>query len=113
MHASLRIITELPLRELWDDRGPVAARRSRDVSAADLRDLLQRGPVRFVIANVGTKPVWIPEAECFAFWKGEVRARLAEPEQCVVLEKMPDEYCYFASEWVTEGSPVVVLQVCH
>ena len=113
MHASLRIISELPLRELWDDRGPVAARRSRDLSATDVRDLLRRGPVSFVIADVGTKPVWIPPAECFAFWKGEVLPHLAEPAQGVMLEEMPGEYCYFASEWEAEGSPVVVLQVCH
>ena len=113
MHVSQRIITELPLRELWDNRAPGAARRSRDLSATDVRDLLRRGPVSFVIADVGTKPVWITPAECFAFWKGEVLPHLAEPAHGVMLEEMPGEYCYFASEWETEWSPVVVLQVCH
>src|SRR5438552_1682533 len=113
MQASQRIVTELPLRELWDDSGPVAARRSRDLSAADLRELLRQGPLRFVVANVGAKPKWIAQSDCFKFWKREVQPRLAEPDQRVVLEDFPDEYCYFGAEWEADGPPIVVLQLCH
>lgn len=114
MHSSQRIITALPLRELWDDRGPVEARRSRDLSAADIRDLLGRGPVRFVIADVGVKPAWIPVDECFRFWRTEVRARVADPGRQSVLAEFPGGTYYFASDWLTaDGPPVVVLEKCH
>lgn len=113
MQSSQRIITNLPLQELWDDSGPVAARRSRNLSATELRDLLRSGPVRFVVADVGFKPRWVPQSDCFAFWKNKVQPRLADPAQRVVLDEMPGDNCYFASEWEAEGAPVVVLELCH
>jgi hypothetical protein len=91
----------------------VPAQRLRDLSLADLRDLLRCGPIRFVVADVGFKPEWVPEAECFAFWKREVKTHLAEPEQQVIQETFPGGYCFFAAEWRAAGSPVVVLQRCH
>ena len=46
MHSSLRVITELPIRELSDHTGPVSAERFRDLTPSDIRELLRRGPVR-------------------------------------------------------------------
>src|ERR1700722_2540644 len=111
---SQRIITELPLRELWDDSGPVPAAWVRDLSVLQLREMLARGPVRFVVADVGTKPRWFPEAACFDFWKSEVQPHLAELDHRIHLEQFPGGFCYFASEWaVVGGKPVVVLQRGH
>ena len=108
---SQRVITALPLRELWDDRGPVSEARSRDLTSSDIRDLLRLGPVRFVVADVGAKPVWVLPGECFTFWKAEVKAHLADPQQRVFLDEFPDAFCYFASEWLTsDGPPVVVFE---
>jgi hypothetical protein len=114
MEWSKRFITELPLQSLWNDSGLVEASRCRDLSAIQLRELLRQGPVRFVVADVGTKPRWVPEAGCFDFWKSEVQAHLAEPDQEVHLERFPAGYCYFAAEWRgASGSPIVVLRRCH
>ena len=108
-----RVVTRLPLAELWGDAGPVAADRRRGLSAADIRGLLRAGPVRFVVANVGAPLRWVPAAECFRFWKAEVRSRVAGPDGAR-LEDFPGGYCYFASEWApAEGPPVVVLAVAH
>jgi len=108
-----RIVTKLPLAELWSDTGPVAARRVRCLTAQDIRDFLRAGPVRFVIANIGEPLRWVPTAECFQFWKVEVRPRLAEADH-IRLEDFPDGYCYGASEWMPiEGPPIVLLEVFH
>lgn len=108
MHASQRVITMLPLTELWDDCGPVNAVRLRFLAAADVRDLLRRGPVRFVVADVGAKPAWIRASECFTFWKGEVLPRLADQDE------LSDGVGYVASEWSTpDGSPIVALELHH
>jgi hypothetical protein len=103
----------MPLAELWDDAGPVVARRGRDLTAADIRELLRAGRVRFVVADIGAPPRWVPEAECFAFWKTEVQPRLADPAGAS-LGEFPGGYCYFAAEWVSpSGAPIVVLQRSH
>lgn len=108
MHASQRVITALPLTELWNDRGPVNAVRLRFLAAADVRDLLRRGPVQFVVADLGAKPIWIPANECFTFWKGEALPRLADQDE------LPDGVCYVASQWSTPyGSPIVALERYH
>ena len=109
-----RVITAMPLHELWDERGPVAASRARDLSADDLRELLRRGTLRFVVADVGFRPQWLSERTCFAFWKSEVQPHLAVPGVPVMLHDFPGEYCYFASEWTPGfGSPVVLLEKAH
>jgi hypothetical protein len=114
MLASQRIITELPLVELWNDRGPISAARSRDLIASDIRELLHCGPVRFVVADVGARPDWIALKDCFSFWKDEVQGHLADPKQQVGLDRFPDEYCYFATEWsAPDGPPIVVLERAH
>jgi hypothetical protein len=114
MDPSSRIITELPLRELWDEFGPVVATEVRDLSVAEIAGLLRGGNVRFVVADVGSKPAWIPPAETFRFWKEEVKPHLAEPGLRASLPDFPEEYCYFASEWRdNRGFPIIVLQRRH
>src|SRR4051812_38252296 len=111
MQPSQRIITATPMRALWDDRGAVPASRSRDLSAGDIRELLRRGPLRFVVADVGSRPRWLPEETCFAFWKAEVQSHLAAPDEPAHLDGFPGGYCYFASEWSAgAGSTIVVLE---
>jgi hypothetical protein len=114
MRPADRIITELPLRELFDEHGPVKAVRQRDLLADDIRDLMRAGSVQFVVAICGSKPIWVALAEQYAFWKSEVLPRLANRAERVELDKFPDGMCYFASEWRrSDGMPVVLLEVAH
>lgn len=110
MHASLRVTTQLPVVELWRDDGFVTRQRGSSLAAEHIGSLLRRGQVHFVIA-LGGKPLsWITPAECFAFWKDEVRPHLAAPEASVFLPDFPDEYCYFASEWAGAELPIILLE---
>ncbi len=114
MQPAQRVITVIPIHELWDDRGTVHASRSRDLAADELRELLRRGPLRFVVASVGLKPRWLPEPDCFSFWKTEVKPHLATPGTPASLDEFPESYCYFASEWMpANGSPIVLLEKAH
>ena len=114
MHPSERVVIARPMGELWDERGPVLAGRTRDLPADDIRQLLRLGPLRFVVADVGLRPRWLREESCFAFWKSEVQPRLAEPDVPARLDDFPGGYCYFASEWSPDvGSPIVVLEMMH
>ena len=76
-----RVVTRLPLAELWDEAGPVSAAKVRDLGAEDIRALLTAGPVRFVVANIAAPLRWVPVGECFQFWKAEVRSRSAGPAE--------------------------------
>jgi hypothetical protein len=66
-----------------------------------------------VVADVGAGLRWIPQSECFDFWKHEAKAHLAS-EAMVSLDKFPGGYCYFASQWEEESAaPILVLEKHH
>lgn len=117
MDPSLRVVTRIPLMELWTDRGPLPATRGRWLGADDVRDLLRAGPVRLVIADVGHRLVWVADADRFAVWKEEVRSHLVDPrERGFRLEDFPGRYAYLASEWYPDApgsAPIVSLEKHH
>jgi hypothetical protein len=99
MQSSLRVVTQLPLSELFDESGSCAGHRGRPLSTEDIRRLLQAVAVRFVVADVGAPLLWVNADRTFEFWRHEVILHLAQPEEQAQLERFPGEYCYFASEW--------------
>jgi hypothetical protein len=108
----LRIVTQLPLRELWREDGFSTAKRGRSLTAVDVRELLAAGVVQFVVADVGAALRWIPQSECFDFWKREARPHIAS--EAAILDQFPGGYCYFASQWAGEPTtPIVVLEKHH
>jgi hypothetical protein len=109
-----RIITHLPLRELWTEQGIVDAKQVRDLSKSDIGDLLRRGQVRFVVADIGGQLKWISRSDCYEFWKSEAKERVADPAEEIRSWEYPSGYCYLATEWVDkEENPVVLLEVYH
>ena len=116
MRHEQRIVTQLPLDELWTDQGPLQATRVRELGAADITDLLRLGPVRFVVANVGGRLEWVPVEQRYEFWKSQVKMRLVDPAvEGFRLEDFPGEYCYSASEWKADEleEPIVLLSRFH
>ena len=107
----MSVITELPLCRLTSTHGE--AMHVGDVGNELIRDLLRSGVVRFVVADVGTSLRWIPESECFDFWKHEVQPHLVEPGQRVSLDQVPGQYAYFTSQWDDGSSPIVLLSKTH
>lgn len=108
---SKRIVDRLPLKELWNERGPLSAVRLRSLSPSDLQMLLRASPVQFAIADVGDRYQWHEIDECHALWKQSIRAHLADPEQPINLDSFPLGYAYCASEWkLPDGQNVVVLE---
>jgi len=108
MDPKLKVVTQLPLRGLWTDSGPVEAVRVRALSTVEVRELLRNGPVQFVVVEVGVKPRWIELEDCYRFWMDEVKDHLAEPRVQAL-----GVYTYHASEWVSETiePAIVVLEV--
>ena len=112
--ANLKIVTHLPLRELWRDDGFSTNTRGRSLTAEDVRRFLASGLVQFVVADVGAAPQWIATRECFHFWKNEAKLHLAA-QMGASLDEFPGGYCYFASQWGGRESdvPIVVLEKHH
>jgi hypothetical protein len=114
MDAKLKLVTHLPLRELWRDNGFTTTSRGRWLTKDDIAELLRIRLVQFVVANVGAPLQWIQLNDCCRFWKNEVNPHLAEDSKAV-LDKFPGSYCYFASLWHdgVGATPIVVLEKAH
>jgi hypothetical protein len=114
-HHHERLVTQCPLSEVWDASGRLMEQRQRLLDCEQLRQLLHRGAVRFVVANVGHPLRWVPETEAFAFWKTEVRSHLVnEPDRLFNVDHYPQGYCYIASEWQSKDEEhLVVVLECH
>ena len=112
MDAKLRIVTQLPLRELWRNDGLSITARGRSLTHDDVREFLASGPVQFVVADVGVAPRWITASECFDFWKNEAKPHLASAEKAF-LKEFPGGYCYLASQWEGETTALIVLLEKH
>jgi hypothetical protein len=115
MDAALRIVTQLPLQQLWRESKFTTTARGGSLTRSDITGLLQAGPVQFVIADVGVAPRWMELADCYDFWKSAAKSHLAEPKSKAALDDFPDRYCYFASRWESEhvAAPIVLLEKHH
>jgi hypothetical protein len=116
MSADRRVVAAMPLVELWDEGGPIAARRGPRLGDPDLRRLLEgRSLVQFVVADAAGAPLrWVPPADARAFWRFEVRPRIV-PADATAFDAAayPGRYCYAATRWTREGPealPLVLLE---
>jgi hypothetical protein len=116
MSADERVVTAIPLAEIWDAAGPIAARRGPRLGDPDIRILLQGTRlVQFVVADaVGAPLRWVPLAEARAFWRFEVRPRIVLADAVRFdAESYPGRYCYVATRWTREAPedvPLVLLE---
>ncbi|MCA6125858.1 hypothetical protein J6500_28775 [Bradyrhizobium sp. WSM 1704] len=110
MDVTKRVVTQMPLTELWNEDGPLDVDRVENVGAAEVVGLLRNGAT-FVVADIGLPLWWISEDDRFAFWKDEVKPRLvASDANSFRLEDYPGNYCYVATIWTSPllGSMIVL-----
>ena len=116
MEARLRVATELPLTELWTDKGPLEAQRERMLDSAQLKQLVRAGRVQFVVADPGLPLQWLSQDEYAAYWKVQVKPHLVEdPSGSFDVDRYPDGYAFVASEWTSNAvsAPIVLLERHH
>jgi hypothetical protein len=114
MDTARKIVTQVPLTELWNGSGPLTASRGESLGQTDIAQLIQDGS-SFVIADVGLPLRWISENDRYAFWNTEVKCRLVAPNaDSFCLDDYPGSYCYVATIWrCTSTAPVIVLEKYH
>lgn len=112
MNPAQRIVTRLPLVELWDNEGVITRERIRNLDRNDLLELVRLGPLQFVVADCGLKLDWIPIENRFEFWK-KVQTQIANPEKPILLSQFPNETAYIASEWHGRTSQHLILLEKH
>jgi hypothetical protein len=113
MRPDQRIVTELPLTELWDETGALPGERIRQLDGNLIRGLMGTGQVQFIVADCGAKLNWIPMQERFEFWKA-TRPQVADAGRPICLERFPNQIAYIASEWRgRSGEWLILLEMNH
>ncbi len=102
MRSDQRIVTKLPLTELWDETGALPGERIRHLDENLIRGLMGTGQVQFIVANCGAKLNWIPMQERFEFWL-----------RPIYIERLPNQTAYTASEWRGRIGELLILLETH
>jgi hypothetical protein len=115
VNPNLKLVTRIPLVELWLSSGMAVGPRRRTLNAQDIAQLLREGQIEFAVADVGRPLLWIDAHDCYDFWKADVKAHLAEHYSRIILDSFLGGYCYIASEWegAARGTSVVLLEKHH
>lgn len=112
MRPDQRIVTKLPLAELWDETGALPGERIRHLDESLIRGLMGIGQVQFIVADCGAKMNWISQQERFEFWK-MVWPQIADPMKPIQLDQFPNETAYTASEWLGRTGECLILLEKH
>ena len=114
MNLADKVVNQIPMDSLWTDQFQLKAERMRYLNKEDIKKALKTGPVKFVVADVGHKLLWIQDSNNYAFWKKEAQAHIVENPEKFFLEDFPGEYAYLASHWQNElGAPIILLEKYH
>ena len=112
MRPDQRIVTKLPLTELWDETGALPGERIRHLDGNLIRGLMGTGQVQFIVANCGAMLNWIPMQERFEFWKA-IRPQVADAGRPILIERFPNQTAYIASEWRGRTGECLILLETH
>lgn len=107
-----RVVTKMPLIEIWDDSGTLNGERIRYLDEGTLRELVRSSCVQFIVADLGLRLDWIPTEKRFEFWK-TIRPQIADPTKRIYLGQFPNEVAYTASEWRGRASECLILLEKH
>ena len=114
MNAADKIVTSIPLKNIWTDESELPAKRIAYLTSEDIVQLLKKSAVRFIVADVGHKLQWIDTTQRFDFWKQEAKPHLADGTYKIDLDGPLGNYAYVASQWAIPGeAPIITLEKFH
>lgn len=109
MLLSNRIVTEIPINNLWTDQEELSAKRISYLNKESIKHLLAQGQKTFVVADVGRKLEWIAPENCYEFWKKEAITHLADDCEDIYDDSFPEGYAFIASEWTGKNNETLIL----
>lgn len=83
----------------------------RDLTTADVEDLVRQGRLRFVVADVGHPLQAIPLENCYDFWTRDAVRHICDRLEGCSLDDFADDYFYVASEWDDGSAAPLILMV--
>jgi hypothetical protein len=106
-----RVVTKIPLTELWNDTGTIVGDRIRHLDDNSLSELIRTSSVRFVVADCGLKLDWIPAEKRF---DNGSTSGIADPVKPIFLKNFPHKTAFIASEWRgPAGECLILLERYH
>ena len=113
MKHSEKVVTALPLANLWTNETDLRAERVTYLSRDDIALLLKESLIQFIVSDLGHKLNWIDSNQCYNFWKTE-RQHVADNPEKIHLNDFVNNYAYIASRWTgQEKIPIVLLEKVH
>lgn len=109
-----KIVTQIPITNLWTDKENIFVKREKYLTADDIQMTIKKYPIEFVVANIGEKLNWISYDKSFEFWKSEIKPHLGDDINNINLDSYLENYAYIASEWTGEiETPIILLEKYH
>ena len=114
MKLEQRIVTKIPLEELWTDSAILSHKRQKYLTERQAFDLILASKTPIAIASCGLRLSWIQPNDTLNAFKQQIRGRIVNDPDRIVLEEYEEEWCYLASEWVNaEGGKILLLETFH
>jgi hypothetical protein len=76
MDNSMRIVTKIPLSEIWKFNQDIVSNRKHYLNEEQINNILQISKVDFIVADVGLHLHWVGTELCFDIWNNEIKNHL-------------------------------------
>jgi hypothetical protein len=114
MTQAQRIVTKIPLDELWNDSAMLTYERQEYLTERQVQELVSKGEIAVAEASCGLKLSWVSPNSTLEFFKKQVKGHVVNDPDRIILADFEDEWCYLASLWGdAEGRKVILLETYH
>jgi hypothetical protein len=114
MKQTERIVTRIPLDELWTVSAILEYKRLDYLTERQVKELVLKGAIAIAEASCGLKLSWILPDNAFKYFKSQIKGRVVHDPDRIILDDYEDKWCYLASLWVdAKSQKVILLETYH
>jgi len=114
MKLDQRIVTNLPIDELWTDSAILEYERKEYLTERQVQEIILQGKIAVVEASCGLKLSWVSPDQTLDFFKSKVKGHVADDPKIISLADFESNWCYLPSKWVNlDGQEVILLETYH